>query len=57
MLQKLFGFRPPSLRRGHIYKKEAQYTENNEKLIFLFLQFLFFELWSILYSKFLENLP
>ena len=39
----------PPLRNGYIYMKDAQCTETNEKSIF---RFLFFELWSILYSHF-----
>ena len=47
---------PPPLRSGHIYMKDTHCAETNEKLIFLFLRFLFFELYSILYSKFLLSL-
>ena len=37
---------PPLLpsRSGHIYMKDAHCAEPNEKLIFRFFQFLFFEL-------------
>ena len=45
---------PPPLRSDHINMKDAQCTETNEISIF---RFVFYELWSILYSKFLENWP
>ena len=40
---------PPPLRNGYICMKDAQCAETNEKLIFPFLRFLGFEIWSILY--------
>ena len=43
------------LRNCHIYMKDAQCAETNERSIFLFLSFLFFELWSILYLEFTES--
>ena len=45
----------PLPRSGQIYKKGAKCAETNEKLIFRFLRFLFFEIWSILYSTFVVN--
>ena len=33
---------------GHIYMKDAEYTETNEKSFFQFLQSLVFEIWSFL---------
>ena len=41
---------------GQIYRKDTQWTETNEKLFFLFIHFLFFELCLILYSKFIKKL-
>ena len=41
-----------SFKRGQIYIKDAQCAETNEKSI---LRFLFFQLWSILYSKLIEK--
>ena len=49
---------PPSLlplRSGHLYMTDAQYAETNEKLNLRFFLFVFFELCSILYSKFIKN--
>ena len=48
---------PPLFRRGHIYMKYAYSTELNEKSYLRFFRFLFLELWSILYSKFIEKWP
>ena len=36
-------------------RKDAQYSGTNAELIFRFLQFLVFEIWLLLYSKFLVN--
>ena len=49
--------RTPPLRNGPILIGDAQYAETNEKSILRFLRILFFELWSILYSKSTENEP
>ena len=38
---------------GQIYKKDKQWAKTNEKS---FLWFLFCELWSILYTKFIEKI-
>ena len=47
---------PPSpLRNCHICMKGAQCADANEKFIFQLLRVLFFEIWSILYSKFTES--
>ena len=43
---------PTPLRNGQIFMKDAQCVEPNEKWTFWFLVF---ELWSILYSKFIRN--
>ena len=43
----------PTLSFAPILMEDAQYAETNEKSIF---RFLFFELWSILYSKSIEQL-
>ena len=48
---------PFPLRRGHIYMRDAHSAESSEKSISRFFRSLFFELWSILYSKFIKNLP
>ena len=40
------------LRSGPIFMEDAHIAESNEKSIF---RFLFFELWSTLYSKFVTN--
>ena len=45
-----------SAKSGQIYRKDAQWSEMNGKSIFWFLRFLFFELLSILYSKFIDKL-
>ena len=37
----------PPLKNGQIYMKDAHCAATNEKSIFRFLRFLFFELWSI----------
>ena len=37
---------PHSFRNGHICMKDAQSAETNEKLIFRFFGFFFFELWT-----------
>ena len=42
----------PPLRNSFNLIEDARCTETNEKSIFLFI---FFELWSILYSKLIEN--
>ena len=34
-------------KSGEIYRKDAQWTETNEKSIFRFLRFSIFEIWSI----------
>ena len=43
---------PPTapLRNSRIFMKDAQCAETNEKYIFRFFRFLFFELWSILFT-------
>ena len=41
-----------SFKGGQIYRKYEQLAETNEKLIF---RFLFYKLWSILYSKLIEK--
>ena len=52
-LIKLTGFfltkdmQTTTLRSGHIYMKDAYSSESNEKSIFRFFLFLFFELWLI----------
>ena len=45
---------PAPLRNGYIYMKDAHGAESNEKSYFWPIRFLFFELCSILYSKFIE---
>ena len=42
---------------GFLVQKDAQYSETYKKTILGFLPFLFFGMWLILCSKFLENLP
>ena len=41
-------------KSGHIGRKDAQCAETCEKTIF---RYLVFEIWLILYAKFVENLP
>ena len=45
---------PLPLKNSLIYMKDAQCAETNERYIFLFM---FIDLWTILYSTFLENWP
>ena len=51
---------PPALpfKRSQIaflVQKDAQYSETKKNNFLIFADFSFFEKWSILYSKFLEN--
>ena len=48
---------PPPLKSGQILIEDAQAAETKEKSNFRLLLSLLFELWSILYSKFIENGP
>ena len=41
---------PPPLRSGHIYMKDANSAELNEKKYFRFFQFLFFDLWLAVFK-------
>ena len=45
---------PPlrTLKSGQIFKKDAEWAEQNEKRNDNFLQFLFFELWEKIHGKF-----
>ena len=42
----------PPFINGHKFMKDAQCAETNEKSIFRFLRFLFFELWLISFTIF-----
>ena len=46
---------PHPIRNGPIFMEYAQCAEMYEKSNSRFLRFLLYELWWILYSKFLEN--
>ena len=48
-------FPSPPLKSDHIGIIDAQCAQTNEKSIFPFLRFLIFEIWLILYSKFIES--
>ena len=52
ILRKLTKISPHMTKSGHICMKDAHLAETNEISIF---RFLFFKLWSILYSKFTES--
>ena len=45
-----------SFKSGQIYSKDAKLAEPNQKSIISYFQFLFSEIWSILYSKLIEKL-
>ena len=40
----------PPFRNGQIYMENPRSAESNEKSYFRFFQFLFFELWPIVYT-------
>ena len=44
-----------SIQIGFSVQKHAQCSETYENTIFRFLRFLVYEIWLILYSKYLEN--
>ena len=49
---------PPGLSFAPMYMKDTHSIESNEKSIFQFLQFLFFELWLLIftiYQKFTDQ--